>query len=111
MHTPAQQLNDVLTAVIPDLHRRSHKGQTHGKRVVFEKETVKKGNPDNLTWISFTGLNTMSRQRTYRLREWQEHLDYIATVLFKVTGVRVIPVWKPYIAMDLTTHIVQVVWR
>ena len=49
-------------------------------------------------------LVTMNYSRTARLSDWQDRLDYAAAVLFAVTGVRLIPVWRPFITMDLEDY-------
>ena len=96
-YTPAM-MNKMLTDIVPNLNDRSDSEGKDGKRVTFQKATEGKGNPNNLRWITMLGLPTMNKYRTWRQRDWQGRLDSVAATLFLVTGVKLIPVWQPYIS-------------
>ena len=102
-YTPAE-MNKMLTDIVPNLNGRSDREGKDGKRVTFQKATEGKGNPNNLRWITMLGLPTMDKYRTWRQRDWQERLDSVAANLFLVTGVKLIPVWQPFIVMDMESY-------
>ena len=102
-YTPAD-MNKMLTDIVANLNGRADRSEKDGKRVTFQKAMEAKGNPSNLRWLTMLGLPTMNKYRTWRQRDWQERLDSVAANLFLVTGVKLIPVWQPFITMDMEAY-------
>ena len=102
-YTPAD-MNKMLTDIVANLNGRSDRSGKDGKRVTFQKAMEAKGNPSNLRWITMIGLPTMNKYRSWRTQDWQERLDNAAANLFLVTGVKIIPVWQPFITMDMEAY-------